>query len=68
MNNQMWVLGGGRTAPNPSNEVDIYDPVTNTWTTGAALRYGTAQLPGRQRRKLSCLAGRRLRYVGHHAA
>src|SRR4029077_811169 len=21
-------------APNPSNEVDIYDPGTNTWTTG----------------------------------
>ena len=26
--NQMYVLGGGRTAPNPSNEVDIYDPVS----------------------------------------
>ena len=24
--NQMYVLGGGRTAPNPSNEVEIYDP------------------------------------------
>ena len=24
----------GRVAPNPSNEVDIYDPGTNTWTTG----------------------------------
>jgi hypothetical protein len=23
---KMWVLGGGRTAPNPSNQVDIYDP------------------------------------------
>ena len=34
VNNQMWVLGGGRTAPNPSNEVDIYDPGSNTWTTG----------------------------------
>jgi len=34
MNNQMWVLGGGRTAPNPSNEVDIYDPGTNSWTIG----------------------------------
>jgi len=27
-------MGGGRVAPNPSNEVDIYDPVSNTWTTG----------------------------------
>src|SRR6266513_2327087 len=30
---KMWVMGGGRVAPNPSNEVDIYDPATNTWTT-----------------------------------
>jgi N-acetylneuraminic acid mutarotase len=34
-NGQMLVIGGGRTAPNPSNEVDIYDPGTNTWTTGS---------------------------------
>src|SRR5438094_1123851 len=27
-------MGGGRSAPNPSNEVDIYDPVANTWVTG----------------------------------
>jgi hypothetical protein len=32
---QMWVMGGGRNAPNPSNEVDIYNPYCNTWTTGA---------------------------------
>ncbi len=31
---QMWVLGGGRTAPNPSTEVDIYDPGTDTWSLG----------------------------------
>jgi hypothetical protein len=31
---QMWVMGGGRNAPNPSNEVDIYNPYCNTWTTG----------------------------------
>jgi hypothetical protein len=30
----MWVMGGGRTAPNPSNEVDIYDPVGGTWSLG----------------------------------
>jgi N-acetylneuraminic acid mutarotase len=30
----MYVMGGGRDAPNPSNEVDIYDPGTNTWSTG----------------------------------
>jgi hypothetical protein len=34
VNNEMWVLGGGRVAPNPSNEVDIYSPVTNTWRIG----------------------------------
>jgi hypothetical protein len=31
----MLVMGGGRVAPNPSNEVDIYNPGTNTWTTGS---------------------------------
>jgi hypothetical protein len=30
----MYVMGGGRDAPNPSNEVDIYDPVSNTWSLG----------------------------------
>ena len=33
---KVWVLGGGRVAPNPSNEVDIDDPTTDTWTTGPA--------------------------------
>ncbi len=32
-NGQMLVMGGGRVAPNPSNEVDVYDPGTNTWST-----------------------------------
>jgi len=31
--NTMYVMGGGRDAPNPSNEVDVYDPVNNTWST-----------------------------------
>src|SRR5205823_9227771 len=34
-NRKMLVMGGGRTAPNPSTIVNIYDPVVNTWTTGA---------------------------------
>ncbi len=34
-NGLMLVMGGGRTPPNPSNEVDIYDPGNNTWTTGS---------------------------------
>ncbi len=31
--NKVYVMGGGRTAPNPSNEVDVYDPDTNSWST-----------------------------------
>ena len=34
-NGKMLVMGGGRTPPNPSNEVDIYDPGSNTWTVGS---------------------------------
>jgi plastocyanin/N-acetylneuraminic acid mutarotase len=36
-NGQMLVMGGGRTAPNPSNEVDIYDPATNSWTANSTV-------------------------------
>ena len=50
-NGQMLVMGGGRIAPNPSNEVDIYDPGTNTWTIGRFLRSQcTAQFPYRHGR------------------
>ena len=31
--NTIWVLGGGRTAPNPSTQVDVYNPATDTWST-----------------------------------
>src|SRR5438093_2347255 len=31
-NGKMLVIGGGRVAPNPSSEVDAYNPGTNTWT------------------------------------
>ena len=34
INGKMWVLGGGRVAPNPGNQVDVYDPVANTWSAG----------------------------------
>src|SRR5438093_2930078 len=30
-NGLMLVMGGGRTAPNPSNEVDAYTPGSNSW-------------------------------------
>ena len=33
----MYVIGGGRVAPNPSNEMDIYNPGTNTWCSGLPL-------------------------------
>ena len=33
LNGQMLVMGGGRVAPNPSNQVDVYDPGTDTWST-----------------------------------
>ena len=29
-----YVLGGGRTPPNPNNEVDVYTPGTDTWAVG----------------------------------
>lgn len=32
----IWVLGGGRVDPNPSSEVDVYTPATDTWTVGPA--------------------------------
>ncbi len=36
VNNQVWVIGGGRTSPNPSNGVLIFDPANPGagWTTG----------------------------------
>jgi hypothetical protein len=41
MCDQMWVMGGGRTAPNPSNEVDVYDPASDSWSLGQP--FGTAR-------------------------
>jgi hypothetical protein len=38
---EMWVMGGGRTPPNPSNEIDIYVPFENTW--GTNLQFITAR-------------------------
>src|SRR6476469_1997162 len=40
-NGRMYVIGGGRVAPNPSNEIDIYNPGTNGWSTG--LPFNTAR-------------------------
>ena len=34
LDGSVWVLGGGRVDPNPSNEVDVYTPATDTWSLG----------------------------------
>jgi Copper binding proteins, plastocyanin/azurin family len=34
-NHLMLVMGGGRVAPNPSNEVDVWDENSGNWTTGS---------------------------------
>ena len=62
-NGQMWVMGGGRTAPNPSNEVDIYDPVATLGQldAGSGVHHCAAQFPDRYRWHHPDLAGRRLR-------
>lgn len=38
--NEMWVMGGGRTGPNPSPEVSIYNPLTRKWRIGLPLSTG----------------------------
>ncbi len=40
-----YVMGGGRTAPNPNNEVDIYDPGTNTWSIGTPFMTARRNFP-----------------------
>ena len=63
-NGLMLVMGGGRTAPNPSNEVNIYNPANNTWAVGSPVpSFVTARrkLSHRHRWQHQDLAGRRLR-------
>ncbi|HVF73344.1 MAG TPA: DUF4394 domain-containing protein [Chthoniobacterales bacterium] len=43
--NEMWVLGGGRTAPNPSAEVNIYNPTSGQWRTGPPMTVGRRNFP-----------------------
>ncbi len=45
VNNLMYVMGGGRVAPNPSNEVDIYNPGTNSWSIGTPFVTGRRNFP-----------------------
>jgi len=44
VSNEMWVLGGGRT-PNPSAEVNIYNPGSGKWRVGASLKTGQRNFP-----------------------
>jgi hypothetical protein len=44
-NGNMYVMGGGRVAPNPSNEVDIYNPGTNSWTVGVPFNNARRNFP-----------------------
>jgi plastocyanin len=45
VNGQMWVMGGGRTAPNPSNVVNIYNPGTGVWSTGTPFATARRNFP-----------------------
>ena len=45
-NGLMYVMGGGRVAPpNPSNEVDVYNPGTNTWSLGVPFVHARRNFP-----------------------
>jgi plastocyanin len=45
-NGQLWVLGGDDTTfPNPTNEVDIYDPLSDSWSLGPAFVTGRRNFP-----------------------
>ena len=44
-NGSMYVMGGGRVAPNPSNEVNIYNPGTNTWSIGLPFNNARRNFP-----------------------
>src|SRR5262249_17181100 len=44
-NGKMYVMGGGRVAPNPSNEVDIYDPVANSCSVGQPFVHARRNFP-----------------------
>ena len=43
--NEMWVLGGGRTAPHPSADVNIYNPLTGQWRAGLPLGAARRNFP-----------------------
>jgi N-acetylneuraminic acid mutarotase len=42
---KMYVMGGGQVPPNPSNEVDVYNPATNTWAIGESFDHARRNFP-----------------------
>ena len=42
---EMWVVGGGRTAPHPSTEVNIYNPLRGQWRAGVPMSAGRRNFP-----------------------
>jgi N-acetylneuraminic acid mutarotase len=40
LDGEMWIMGGGRTAPTPTAEVSIYSPLTGQWRSGFPLSTG----------------------------
>ena len=45
VDNTIWVLGGGRVAPNPSTQVDVYNPATNTWSLAPPMAVAKRNFP-----------------------
>jgi hypothetical protein len=45
VSNQAYVMGGGRTAPNPNSEVDIYAPGTDSWSLGTPMLTARRNFP-----------------------
>jgi plastocyanin/N-acetylneuraminic acid mutarotase len=44
-NDKLYVMGGGRVAPNPSTQVNIYNPGTNTWSLGVPFNTARRNFP-----------------------
>jgi hypothetical protein len=42
---ELWVLGGGRITPNPSNAVQVYNPGTGSWSSGPAFNLARRNFP-----------------------
>ncbi len=60
-NGKLYVMGGGRVAPNPSTQVDVYNPVTNTWTTDLPFTTARRNFPTDTDGTTRIWLGRRLR-------